>query len=306
MNPEQFRIFYNQTIHPELVRLDRKRRGMLLRIGLASVLMLATSVLVYSLSIFVLALLTAIPFAVYISFLVNQIRKFTQTFKPQVVKLVLDFIDDGPLFGELAYQPKQKVALQKFSASGIFGVQPTIYEGEDFIEGRVGDVEFEMSELNVQEFSRVRGRMRTVFRGVFLRAKFFHPPGGQLLVVPRALLPDLSEAARQFIGKGGQSMDAFLRHRKFTEQYAVYASKYTKVNEILPDQLLDFILHHTANYGPVYLSLFDKNCYVGVTNEKDILEPKIFQSNVSFELVEEFYDDIYVALNIALALDRAH
>ena len=66
-----------------------------------------------------MALLVAIPFVVYISFLYGRVKKFTQTFKPQVVKLVLDFIDDGPLFGDLAYRPNQKVALQKFMASGI-------------------------------------------------------------------------------------------------------------------------------------------------------------------------------------------
>ena len=52
MNPEQFRIFYNQTIHPELMRLDRKRRGMLLRMGISFVLMLGVVALVFSIGIF--------------------------------------------------------------------------------------------------------------------------------------------------------------------------------------------------------------------------------------------------------------
>jgi hypothetical protein len=45
---------------------------------------------------------------------------------------------------------------------------------------------------------------------------------------------------------------------------------------------------------------------MGIWNEKDILEPNILQSNVSFELVREFYDDIYMALYVVQALDRAH
>lgn len=306
MNPEQFRIFYNQTIHPELMRLDRKRRGMLLRMAISFLLMLALTALVYNIGIFLVALLVAIPFVIHIYYLYNQVQKFVATFKPQVVKLVLDFIDDHPLFGDLAYRPKQKVALLKFMASGIFGARPTIYEGEDFIEGRVGDVEFEMSELKAQEYSRVRARMRPMFRGIFLRAKFFHPPSGHLLVLPRPLLPDLSEAVKTFISKGGNNVDALLRYPKFTNKYAVYASRDTKVNELLPKHLLDYILYHSDNYGYIYLSLKNQNCFIAITNEKDILEPKIWQSNVSFDLVEEFYDDIYVALHIVQELDRAH
>lgn len=306
MNPEQFRIFYNQTIHPELVRLDRKRRGMLLRIGISLVLMLGVVALVYQIGVLVVALLVAIPFFAYISFLAAQIKKFSETFKPKVVQLVLDFIDDGPLFGDLAYRPKAKVALQKFQASGIFGVNPAVYEGEDFIEGRIGDVEFEMSELKVEELSRVDASLRPVFRGIFLRAKFFHALQGKLLLVPRLLLPDLSEAVKAFIGQGNVPVDAVLRHPKFTKHYAVYASRNAKVNELLPKHLLDFILLHSKIHGPVHLSLFGQNCFVATTNEKDILEPKIFRSNVSFELVEEFYDDIYVALHIVQELDRAH
>jgi hypothetical protein len=306
MNPEQFRIFYNQTIHPELMRLDRKRRGMLLRMGISFVLMLGVVALVFNIGIFVVALLAAIPFVIHISFLFNRVRKFVQTFKPQVVKLVLDFIDDGPLFGDLAYRPNQKVSLQKFMASGLFGAMPAIYTGEDYIEGRVGDVEFEMSELNVKEFSRVRTKLRTVFRGIFLRAKFFHAPSGSLLVIPRELMPELSEAVKRFIASGGRPMDSFLRYSKFTDKYAVFASPNTKVNELLPKHLLNFILHHSEIYGHIYLSLFNQNAFVGITNEKDILEPKIWQSNVSFELVQEFYDDIYVALHIVQELDKAH
>lgn len=306
MNPAQFRIFYNQTIHPELVRLDRKRRKMLWRIAISVVLMTGLMALLYLIGIFVLALLAAIPFVIYISYLAAQVQKFKQTFKPQVVKLVLDFIDDGALFGDLTYKPKGMVSKEKFYRSAIFGVMPSVYRGEDLIEGRIGDVEFEMSEIDAEVFSRVRNRMVDVFRGVLLRAKFFYPLHGTLLVVPRSALPDISQAVKSFIGHGGQVMDAFVKHKKFSQVYAVYGSKNTKVQELLPRHLLDFLLHHTEEYGDIYLSIFKENCYVAITSEKDILEPKIFQSNVSFELVREFFDDIYVALHVVSELDRAH
>jgi len=305
-NPDNFRIFYNQTIHPELMRLDKQRRRMLRRIFLSSLLMVGVAALLYSVHIFVVALIAALPFAYYIFIQYKRIQKFRENFKPRVVELVLDFIDDGLLFGDLKYDAKGKISPDKFQKSNIFGARPAVYEGEDYIEGRIGDVEFEMCELLVEEFSRVRKRLDRVFRGIFVRAKFFYPLNGSLLVLPRSALPQRSEALKAYIRQNGQVMDPFVRHKKFLNTYTVYGNKNTKVSELLTEELMDFILASRNKTGEIQMSIFNENCYVAITNEKDILEPKIFQSNVSFELVREFYDDIYAALYIVTALDKAH
>lgn len=305
-HPEQFRIFYNHTIQPELQRLDRYRRR-LLRLILFSILLLAiVAGLLYYIRVFVVALIALIPFTLYIGMIVHRIRKFVQEFKPRVVRLILDFIDDSPLFGDLKYDAKKKIPMNVFQRSQIFAVRPAVYNGEDYIEGRIGDVEFELSELKVEEFSRVRARLDPVFRGIFVHAKFFYPPKGALLVLPIAKLPYLSESLKEFIRNGGQNLDGFVRHDKFRKVYTIYGSRNVKVNDFLPPELMDFILAYRERTGEIYLSLFGKNCFVAIANEKDILEPKIFQSNVSFELVREFYDDIYVALYIVTALDVSH
>ncbi|MBI5914768.1 MAG: DUF3137 domain-containing protein [Bacteroidetes bacterium] len=306
MNPENFRLFYNQTIHPELLRLDKHRRRLLRLIFFSAVLMVGAVALVYWLSVFFVAMLAAIPFGIHISVVVARVRRFVADFKPKVVKLVLDFIDDGPLFGDLQYQAKRKIPLGKFLSSQLFITRPAVYDGEDFIEGRIGDVEFEMCELNVKEFSRVRNRLDSVFRGIFLRAKFFHPPKGSLLVVPKSRLPYLSETVKVFVKYGGQDMGGFIKNEKFRERFIAYGSRNTKINELLTEELMSFLLGYSKERGDMCLSMFGQNCYVAIWNKKDILEPKIFQSNVSFELVREFYNDIYVALYVVTALDRSH
>ncbi len=288
------------------MRLDKQRRRMLRRIFLSMLLMLGVTVLLYSVQILMVALISAIPFVVYIYRQFKLISKFRADFKPRVVELVLDFIDDGLLFGDLKYNATGKISQDKFFRSNIFGVRPAVYQGEDYIEGRIGDVEFEMCELMVEEYSRVRKRLDQVFRGIFVRAKFFYPLKGALLVLPRTVLPQRSEALKSFIRHGGQVMDPFVKHKKFTETYTVYGSLNSKVGELLPKELMDFILASREKTGEIQLSIFNENCYIAITNEKDILEPKIFQSNVSFELVREFYDDIYAALFIVTALDKAH
>ncbi len=288
------------------MRLDKQRRRMLRRIFLSLLLMVGVATLLYSVQILMVALISAIPFVIYIYNQFKLINKFKADFKPRVVELILDFIDDDLLFGDLKYKAKGKISIDRFLRSNIFGVRPAVYQGEDYIEGRIGDVEFEMCELLVEEFSRVRKRLDLVFRGIFVRAKFFYPLNGALLVLPRATLPQRSEALKSFIRYNGQVMDPFVRHKKFLETYTVYGSMNTKVGELLPEELMDFILASKEKTGEIQLSIFNENCYIAITNEKDILEPKIFQSNVSFELVREFYDDIYAALFIVTALDKAH
>ncbi len=279
---------------------------MLRRIFLSLLLMTGVATLVMAVDIFVLALVAVIPFVIYLFYQYQQIQKFRAKFKPRVVELILDFIDNDLLFGDLRYDAKGKISSDKFFRSNIFGAKPAVYQGEDYIEGRIGDVEFEMCELLVEEFSKVRKRLNLVFRGIFVRAKFFYPLHGTLLVLPRKSLPKRTEALKAFIRHNGKPMDPFVRHKKFTETYTVYGSQNAKVSELLPKNLMNFILDARERTGEIQLSIFQQNCYVAISNERDILEPKIFQSNVSFELVREFYDDIYIALYIVRALDQAH
>lgn len=305
-NPDEFRIFYNQTIHPELMRLDKQRRRMLWRILLSLGLMAVIALLIYSIHIFVVALIATIPFFIYIYYQYKKIQKFRADFKPKVVELILDFIDNDLLFGDLKYNAKGKISKDKFQKSKIFGANPTVYQGEDYIEGRIGDVEFEMCELLVEQLSKVRKRLNLVFRGIFVRAKFHYPLHGNLLVIPKEALPKRAEVLRQVIRDNGQRMDQFIRHKKFLELYTVFGSKNTKVYELLPPDLIEFILRAREKTGEIQMSISNENCYVAISNNKDILEPSIFQSNVSYKLVKEFYEDIYVALFIVTALDQAH
>ncbi len=288
------------------MRLDKQRQRMLRLILFTAALWVVVVVLVASLSEFLFAAMASLPFLFYAGMVGARVRRFTADFKPKIVRQVLDFIDDGALFGDLRYDAKRKIPMDKFLRSQLFITRPAVYDGEDYIEGRIGDVEFEMCELKVEEFSRVRQRLDDVFRGIFLRAKFHYPLKGSVLVVPRARLPYLSETVKAYVRTGGQSMDGFIKHTKFKEKYIVYGSRNTKVTDLLTEELMGFILGFGKEKGELCMSISAENCYVGIWNDKDILEPKIFQSNVSFELVREFYDDIYVALYVVMALDRSH
>ncbi len=301
-----FQQYYNTTIQPELRRLDKQRVRLLRWLLMSSVFLLAVAVFTFWLKILVVALVFCIPAVLYLGYLWRQIQKFRQEFKPRIMRLVLDFMDDGLLFGELKYDQHRKIPLVTFINSQIFGVMPAVYEGEDYISGRIGDIEFELCELKVEEFSRVRARLDPVFRGIFINAVFKHPPKGTLLVLPRTQLPQLANSVKSFVAMGGINVEGLLRHAEFKKVYTVFGTRNVRIDALLTKELMDFILHFRQRNGEMYLSFYGKNIFAGIVNEKDILEPKLFQSNVSYDLVREFYEDVYVALNLVMAFDEAH
>ncbi len=305
MQLDQFRIYYNHTIHPELVRLDRKRQRFIRLLLFAVLLFVGVIVFEIKVRIFVLSLFLLLILGVYISFVIYRMRKFIREFKPHVVRLVLDFIDDQPLFGELQYKAREKIPFRRFLSSGIFSTVPAVYEGEDYITGRIGDIEFEMCELLVREFSRVRARLDDVFKGIFIHAVFRHPANGKLLVLPKDAMPQLIESIRDFVANGGQCLDDHIQNEQFKERFTVYGTRDARLSALLPEELRAFILDYRQE-SDIYLSIIGQHVFVAITNEKDILEPRILQSNVSFELVREFYEDIYSGLFMVRAIDVSH
>ena len=100
---DEFRIYYNHTIHPELMRMELKRKR-LLRLLLLSVVLLSVLIIVeLYINVLVITLLGGIPIFLYVSWLFYQVQKFRQTFKPNVVKLLLDFLDDRLNYGDFFY-----------------------------------------------------------------------------------------------------------------------------------------------------------------------------------------------------------
>ncbi len=306
MQLDNFRQYYNHTLHPELVRLDRKRMRFIRLLLFAVLLFVGVIVLEIYVRIFVLSLFLMLILGVYISFVIFRMRKFIREFKPHVVKLILDFIDDQPLFGELEYKAKGKIPLQRFMRSGIFNIVPAVYEGEDYITGRIGDIEFEMCELLVREFSRVRARLDDVFKGIFIHAVFRHPASGKILVLPRNSLHLLIDSTRDFVAGGGLCLDDYISNRQFLDRFTVYGTKDARLSALLPSELMEFILNYRKDESNIYLSINGHHIFVGVTHDKDMLEPHIFQSNVSFKLVREFYEDIYSGLYMVHAIDVSH
>lgn len=304
-NLEAFRIFYNHTIHPELMRMDRLRRRLLRLLFFSALILTVVFALSLYLNIMALTLAMMVPVGLYMVYLGYRVQKFRTTFKPNVVNLVLDFMDNDVNYGTLKYEPKKFISKEKFLESKIFMTSADEYEGEDFIEGKIGELPFEMCELNVREFSKVRNRLNYVFRGVFLQSEFKQEQTGSVLILPREFRQYLSRSIRAFDLLGGKNVDHTLPESTYREVFLTYATPDAPYKAILSPDMQNALTTYRHRTGKeIYISILEKKIFIAVTQQKDMLEPFVFQSNVSFDLVKEFFEDVQLMIQIVAAFDE--
>lgn len=305
---EAFRLYYVQTIAPELQRMERSRLRLVVLLLFSLLLLGGLIAFQFYINIWLITLLLLIPHVVFIGYLVRQIQRFRNTFKPNVVELLLDFIDNGPNFDTnypLHYRAKEGITKKMFQNSGIFATPAPYYVAEDKIWGKIGEIEFELCELDVRENSPVRADLDEVFKGVFLHAFFKAQISGQVRVWPRTQRQYLTKAINNFTFNGATNVDHEILNDDFRELFMVYASPNTHVAGILPETMQEAIVrYHTRIKRDLYFSFQSQDFFVGISQPKDLLEPYIFRSNLSFDLILEFMRDITLVLGIVHEFDQ--
>ncbi len=305
---EEFRFYYNHTIYPELLRMERQRLRLMRLLALAVVVLAGMIALQFYLNIMVVTLFMLIPHSLFILYLLYQIDRFRKSFKPNVVELLLDFIDNGTNFDSnfpMSYTPAGGISKQNFLDSGIFVAKIDAFNAEDTIRGRIGELDFVLSELRVRETAMVRNDLDVVFQGVFLHARFKAVVEGEIIVWPRSQRPYLTRAIKAFTAKGALNVDHEIMNDEFRELFLTYATPNTHVAGTLPETMQQAIVQYYHEVRKdIYFAFHEQNFFVAITEPKDLLEPHILWSNLSYGLVLEFMEDITLVLRIVHEFDQ--
>ncbi len=305
---QDFRLFYNQHIHPELLHLEQRRQRFI-RLLFLSVFLLAGVVLLQALiRILVVTLLLLIPIGLGMAYMYFRITVFFDEFKPRIVGLIMDFIDNDVNFTFHSYEPKGAIPESRFLASKIFTTVDE-YAGEDLITGQVRETPFELCELRVNAFSPVRDKMDNIFRGIFLIGDFKRwDMHGGLLVLPDAYRKYLFPSAKAFHLAGGRRVRAQLLP-EFEAFFDTWASPNVRLGEVISEDMQRAILLfrqrflETNRQKEIYFSIIGDKIYLALTQDKDLMEPSLFANNVSFEVVKEYYDDLRLLLDVVRDVD---
>ena len=301
---DEFRIYYNHSIHPELMRLEKKRKRLILLLTLSVILIIGVLALEFYLNIFLLSLFLILPIGFYIFYLIWRFREFSSTFKPLIINLILDFIDNSINFGTMKYEEQKFISKEVFVKSQIFVTDAPFYKGEDMIYGKIGDVQFEMCELEVKQYSKIQNRLDDVFKGIFLKAKFNRNMHGSVLILPKHRTPLLSRSIKSFNKNGGDLVHSSFTETSFEDTFTTFATANAPVQNLLSSEMQAVILKHQGRTKQnFYISFIEGDFYLALTEDRDMLEPFLFQSNLSFELVKSFFEDISLLLAIVEDFD---
>lgn len=300
-------MYYNTTIRPELYRLERLRirlvRGIFLSLG--GVFLLLVAFFVYDVGF--LLFIAVVPIVFYVGSLYFRIERFRQAFKPAVMTLLLEFLNDAPNYRSLTYDAKHQIHQDRFERSGLFHPRPDTYHAEDYIKGLVGEMAFEMGEAYVKEISPASNRLETVFSGLFVHAIFNEPTTGQIAVWPRKNLRRMKRTIDEYVSSGGISADVEIMNPGFREQYAVYAKSGTHVAGILTPPMQDALLEFARTQEQdIFFAVHNQDLFIGVAHDYDLLEPSFFKSNLSFSIIRKFYADITLMLGVISDFDQTH
>lgn len=300
----EFRKFYNHSIHPELLRAENKRRRLL---GSLAVVVLFVSGLVYvqvSLQLWFLTFFLLIPVVLYLFWWGVQARQYAKGFKPGILTLLLDFIDNSLSYGELKYQVGQSIHRDLFMDSRLFLQQKALYAGEDFISGTFGDVRFQLSELDVRGFSPVKNEMSTVFHGLFLVAWSSLTLEGRVWMIPKSQMAALGHTMKGIALAQGKPVDSKDLFAPFAAEYSVWATAAVNKAEVINEQLQRQLLAYKDVWQkPVLFSMHDEKIFVAVPVAENLLEPSIFTTNVSFATISAYYQDLKGILAMAELID---
>lgn len=303
-----FRGFYNQVIHPELLTLERRRRRLVRLLSLSALIILLIAAFAIYIKIWVVTMVLMLVTGFMVANLIFRIQLYFLEFKPRIVELILDFIDNDVNYNEMKYNPKGKIEKSRFLESMIF-TRADDYSGEDLITGQVRETPFQMSELRVAEFSDVRNKLDRVFNGVFVVGDYFNlEMKGALLVLPDENLKYLSRSERAFHLKGGRRIHGQALP-EFETWFNTYATPDMRIRDILSEDFQKTILDFRHKYQQmnrnkeIYFSIIGDNIYIAITQDRDLLEPSLWSSNVNFSLIREFHDDIALLLDLILKID---
>jgi Protein of unknown function (DUF3137) len=303
----ELKTYYNTTMYPVLWRMERLRHKTLLFLTLGFILLLIFLVAEIFLEVPFLNLLFLFMAAGLVAWAFDRMNHYRTTFKPQVVGMLLDYLDNQASYNDFKYHQFDKISPALFVRSKLFGSDFASYDGEDMIIGRIGDLNFALCELTVETMSPIRSKTDTLFKGVFVHVRSSIRNQGDVVIWPRSLRENWSEYVETFVKEGAKQVDDDMKNAVFSRHYAVFASADAWVDARFSDEMeAEMIQYIETLKRPIAMSFIGQDIFIALWQERDLLEPMLFKDNNTFDLVSEFADDLDFVFRIIQDLDASN
>jgi len=300
---EQLREFFRTELIKYIEPLEKRRKGVLNKIIItgvvAGIIALFIGIVVGSRTGSPIGFLVPIIIGIVIVCLLAKLLSagYVVEFKQFVIQPIVKFIAEG-----LDYNPKDYIKKELFMLSKIFTTRPNRYKGDDLVSGQIGSTRLKFSELDaVHESGSGKNRSRvTIFKGLFFVADFNKDFRGTTVV-----LPDTAERLFGRLGQKLQSMNVFrgqlikLEDPEFEKHFVVYGHDQIEARYILSPSLMKRIVDFKQRTGQkVYLSFVGSMVFVAIWLNRNLFEPRLFNTLLDFEPIRQYFEDLQLAIGI--------
>ncbi|AFY45275.1 DUF3137 domain-containing protein [Nostoc sp. PCC 7107] len=143
-------------------------------------------------------------------------------------------------------------------------------------------------EIMKNEVSR-----RTVFKGLFFQADFNKKISARTIVLPNLLNTNI-HALHQ-----NKENLVKLEDPEFSQYFTVYGDNQVEARYVLSTNLMTKLVKFRKKARKnIYVSFLQNMIYIAIDYADDIFEPKLFQKMLSFAPMREYFENIYLMLDI--------
>ena len=246
------------------------------------------------------AMIAVIIFFAFVAYYQSAIQDYRGEFKSKIIDAMVKAIHP-----KLSYAKDNCISQNEFYESGIFTTGIDRYNGEDWVKGRIGETDFEFSEIHAEYKSEStdsdgnrKTTYHTIFKGLFMKADFHKHFSGETYV-----LTDTAERDFGFIGKAMQKVSTrghlvYLENPLFEKEFAVYSTDEVEARYLLSLNMLERILELKQKFETdIQLSFVGTDVHIAIPNY-DILEINIKQSLLEQEPILRCYTELRMCFDI--------
>jgi hypothetical protein len=295
--------YYYTELNENLTELEEERKAIIKRIAKAN-----NTIRIVAFAILFIAIITGIGMniiaVIVIAFGAAYIAKniitkdYKRTFKRKIIKQLIGALDKN-----LHYNASGSVSQTHFKNSGLFSRSNIgLYRGNDHVRGTVDGVAIEFSDLDVLDkrgnpFNKTS--LDTIFHGLFIVSEFNKNFHGTTIVLPDRTEKHFGSIIAQWMqsNKLEHTQRIKLDDPEFEKHFVVYSDDQIEARYLLTSTMMQRLLSIKKRAkADLSVSFRGDRLYLAISFNRDLFEPDINQSLLSYKQANEYIKMLRLAI----------
>ena len=296
--------FYYKTLYPILQTLEEERKRLKKRVITIALLytFILSSIFLFIFKHFDFETFTYLIFftiAGFAGIYKYLLKDYTADFKQKVIAPLIQEIDKN-----LDYLPELHIPLSNFTHSKLFTSHPNRVSGNDYVRGKIDNIEIAFSDLHVEKKeknSKGQTSYKTIFQGLFIVSDFHKKFHGQTVILPDSAQSIFGDLIGGWLQANNVSRNQLIRmdNPEFEREFVVYGTDQIEARYILTHTLMQkLILYKKRTKHPLYISFIEGKIYMAIEYNSDMFEPSVFRSLLEYKIAMEYIETLHLALGI--------